>query len=78
MNEGSGASRGAVAMFGGLMFVATLAIVLSQRATTVSILDALGNAKTGAIPGVLGAALSPITGSNAENYGNPASPAGAR
>ena len=68
-DHGGGISAG-VAMFGMLMTVATIAIVLSQRANTTAVLKALGTS-TG---GVIGAAIAPVTGGG--NNGPPASPAG--
>ena len=51
--------------------VATLAVLVSQRSNTASVIKAAGNAFTGA----LGVAVSPITGGNggsnvASNFGN--------
>ena len=46
-----------VAVFGSLMFVAVVAVVVSQRANTSKIIQSLGSA-TG---GVIGAATAPLS-----------------
>jgi len=51
-----GISGGAVAIFGSLMFVAVVAVLVSQRAATSSILQALG---TGVAQDI-GAATAPL------------------
>ena len=71
MADGSGIGASGVAMFGSLMFVAVVAVILSQRANTAAVLQALGQS-TG---GIIGAAVSPVT---AGNSGSQASPVGAR
>jgi len=48
--------KGTVAIFGSLMFVAVVAVVLSQRAATSSVLQALG---TGVAQDI-GAATAPL------------------
>jgi hypothetical protein len=67
MAEPRNASSGAVAAFGMLMTVAVVAVLVSNRARTMSIIGAIGDPKSG-LPFVLGAALSLVTGGN---YGPP-------
>jgi len=58
MAEGSGIGSSGVAMFGALMTVATIAVIVSNRANTSQVLGALGKG----VGGVIGAAVSPVTG----------------
>lgn len=58
----------AVAIFGSLMFVAVVAVVVSNRANTSKIVQALGSA-TG---GVIGAAVSPLSAGSSGAGGSPA------
>lgn len=56
-----------VAIFGSLMFVAVVAVVVSNRANTSKIVQALGSA-TG---GVIGAAVAPLGSGQQGGGGSP-------
>jgi hypothetical protein len=60
MAESSGGTGAIVAIFGSLIGLAVIAVIVSQRAQTSSILQALGSAAGTAI----GAATAPVTGSS--------------
>ena len=60
MAESSGGTGAIVAIFGSLIGLAVIAVIVSQRAQTASILGALGSAAGTAI----GAATAPVTGAS--------------
>lgn len=69
MAEGVGGAG--VAMFGSLMVVATVAVIVSNRAQTAKVLNALGQG----VGTTIGAAVSPVTGGgNSGPVGSPQQP----
>jgi hypothetical protein len=70
MSEFREGGANVVAIFGGFMFLAVIAVVVSNRANTANIIGSLGKA-TG---GVIGTAISPVTGAGGgpgQNSGPP-------
>lgn len=55
-----------VAILGGIIGLAVIAVAVSQKAQTAGVIQAGGNA----LANVIGAAVGPVTGSTSTNFGS--------
>ena len=55
-----------VALAGGIIGLALVAVAVSQKAQTASVIGATGSA----LSGIIGAAVGPVTGSTSTNFGS--------
>ena len=61
-----GAAAGAVAVIGGIITLAIIAVIVSKQAQTPAVIQAGGSA----LSSIIGAAVQPVTGGSSNTFGS--------